>query len=300
MLSFLLFFALLFVAMGLAAAFAYPLWKLVSLFADFPIDRVMSRFAMVFILLGLVLLTRRMGLANRNAIGYGLPRREFVKQMCLAFLIGVALMAPLVFSLLGLGIRTPSPDVSTVQEFLAAIGKGLLTGVGVAFTEETFFRGALFAAVQRESGIKLAMVLTSALYASLHFIGSKLSIPPEATAWTSGFVVYAHLFERYVHPLEFLDSLLSLVAVGWLLAMVRARTGAIAACIGLHAGWVTVITVTRSATDRNYASQFDWMVGSYNGIIGWLATAWIGLFAVLYWWQGYRTQRMAKELGVSG
>jgi membrane protease YdiL (CAAX protease family) len=288
MLSFLLFFALLFVAMGLAAAFAYPMWKLVSLFADFPIDRVMSRFAMVFILLGLILLTRRMGLADRQTLGYGLPRRQFIKQMCAAFLIGIALMLPLTASLLGLGIRVPSPDVSTVQAFLATVGKGLLTGVGVAFTEETFFRGALFAAVQRESGVKVAMLLTSLLYAVLHFIGGKLSIPPEATTWMSGVAVYGNLFEQYLHPLKLLDSMLSLLAVGLLLAMVRVRTGAIAACIGLHAGWVSVITVIRSATDRNYDSPYGWMIGSYNGVIGWLATAWIGLFALIYWWQGRR------------
>ena len=290
MLSFLLFFALLLLAMGLAAAFAYPMWKFVSLFADFPIDQVMSRAAMVFILIGLILLTKRMGLADRKTLGYGLPRRQFIRQMCLAFLIGVTLMAPLTLSLLGLGIRTPSPDVGTVQEFLAIVGKGLLTGIGVAFTEETFFRGALFAAIERESGIKLAIILTSGLYAVLHFLGSKLEIPPEATTWTSGFVVYGHLFDKYSHPLGLLDSLLSLVAVGWFLAMVRTRTGAIAACIGLHAGWVTVITVVRSATDRNYESSLGWMTGSYNGVIGWLATGWIGLFALLYWWSGYRAR----------
>jgi membrane protease YdiL (CAAX protease family) len=272
----------------------------VTLFADFPIDRVMSRFAMVFILIGLILLTRRMGLADRRTLGYGLPRREFIQQMCLAFFIGIALMAPLTVSLLGLGIRVPAPDVNTAQEFLAIIGKGLLTGVGVAFTEETFFRGALFAAVKRESGVKLAIVLTSLLYAVLHFIGGKLSIPPEATTWTSGFAVYANLFEQYAHPLKLLDSMLSLLAVGLLLAMVRARTGAIAACIGLHAGWVCAITVIRSSTVRNYDSHFAWMIGSYNGVIGWLATAWIGLFALLYWWRGQRAKRDLQELGVRG
>jgi len=57
--------------------------------------------------------------------------------------------------------------------------------------------------------------------------------------------------------------------VGILLALVRRRTGSIAACIGLHAGWVCVITMLRSTTLHDPDTQWSWLVGSYDAVIGW-------------------------------
>lgn len=285
--AFLRFFILLALSLVGAAVIAYPVWLAVGFISVEPFHRVLQRVAMLFALFGLVVMVRRSGLSNARALGYALPRPQFVRQMLAGFLAGLILMLPLVVLLFGLGIRELKPEFTWhIAALLGVIGGGALTGITVAFIEETFFRGAMQTAIERESGWLPAILLPSVLYASLHFLGGRLRVPPEEVQWSSGFDVLANLFERYATPLALVDSFIALVAVGVLLALVRLRTGAIAGCIGLHAGWVCVITSMRSVslvTD----SRWSWLVGSYDGVIGWGALVLIALIIAGYMrWKG--------------
>lgn len=277
---FLLFVALLAGALVLAAAVTYPAWLLVSTISIEPVHRVMNRVAMLLALIGLIYLTRRLGLSNRASLGYDLPRREFHRQMGLGFASGLALMTPLIALLLLSDIRILKPDLEV--NMAALVLGGLATGFTVAFIEETFFRGVLYSAVARTSGVAAAVVAPSILYASLHFLGGKLRIPAEEVSWEHGFAVLARLFERYADPLAFVDSFVALVVLGMLLALVRWRTGAIAACIGLHAAGVCVIAVVRKLTVVNPSADLRELVGAYDGVIGWAALLWFAVIAAGY------------------
>ena len=279
--TFALFVALLALALLLAAALTYPAWLLVGTVSVEPVHRVMNRLAMLIALIGLVLLTRRLGLANRPALGYRLPRAEFFRQLGLGWAAGIGLMLPLIALLLALDVRQIKPGLD--GEVGALVLQGLLSGLVVAFIEETFFRGILFTAVARTSGARAAIIAPSVLYAALHFLGGKLRVPPEEVAWVHGFQVLSRLFERYSQPLALVDSFLALVALGILLALVRLRTGAIAACIGLHAAGVCMIFVLRDTTTVNGSAKLAWVVGSYDGVIGWAAFVWIAAMVVAYW-----------------
>lgn len=278
--AFALFVALLAVSLVVAAVLTYPAWWLVSLISIEPVHRVMHRIAMLMALIGLVVLTRRLGLSDKESLGYGLPRREFLRQMGIGFACGVALMLPLTLVLLGLDIRELKPGFD--GQWLALIFGGLLTGLTVAFIEETFFRGVLFSAVSRTSGAAAAIIAPSVLYASLHFLGGRLRVPPEDVSWIHGFEVLGKLFERYVEPLAFADSFVALTMLGVLFALVRLRTGAIAGCIGLHAAGVAFIAVLRAATRVNPDSDYVGLVGSYDGVIGWAALVWFTVIAAAF------------------
>ena len=270
-------------SLTLAAAITYPAWLLVGLVAEQPFHRVMHRMAMLVGVCILVFLTRRLGVADRVSLGYGIPRPLFIRQMLMAFVIGVVLMMPLVLMLYGLELRTVKPGFEWSGRLPGAIAQGLGTGFAVAFIEETFFRGVMLTAIRRESGVRWAIILTSALYAALHFMGGSLKIPAEQVVWANGFDVLAKLFDAYAHPIALLDSLAALFAVGVMLALVRLRTGAIAASIGLHAGWVCVITVMRNASLPNAGASQVWLVGSYDGVIGWGACALLICIILGYW-----------------
>jgi membrane protease YdiL (CAAX protease family) len=278
--SFALFVALLLGALLVAAVLTYPAWWLVSLISIEPVHRVMHRIAMLIALVGLVVLTRRLGLSNKDAMGYGLPRRQFLTQMGIGFIGGVALMLPLTGLLLGLDIRELKPGFDGA--WLGLIAGGVLTGVTVAFIEETFFRGVLFTAVSRTSGAAAAVVAPSLLYASLHFLGGKLRVPADEVSWIHGFEVLSKLFERYAQPLTLVDSFLALAVLGMLFAIVRLRTGAIAACIGLHAAGVAFIAVLREATVVNSNAGYAELVGSYDGVIGWAALIWFAVIGAAF------------------
>lgn len=277
---FALFVALLAGALALAAALTYPAWLLVGTLSVEPVHRVMNRVAMLIALVGLIVLTRRLGLSNREALGYGLPRREFLRQLALGWAAGLGLMLPLVALLLALGIRQIKPGLEA--QWLPLIAAGILSGLVVAFIEETFFRGVLFSAVARTSGTRIAIIAPSVLYAALHFLGGRLRVPAEDVSWMHGFIVLSKLFERYAQPLAFIDSFLALLLLGALLALVRLRTGAIAACIGLHAAGVCAIAVLRKVTVLNDQAELSELVGAYDGVIGWAALAWFAAIIAAY------------------
>jgi membrane protease YdiL (CAAX protease family) len=174
---------------------------------------------------------------------------------------------------------------------------GLGTGLGVAVIEETFVRGAMQAAITRESGTRLAILLTSLVYSATHFIG-RYRVAPADVRPGSGIDLLAGALADFAHPMLFIDAFLCLAAVGALLGMVRALTGNIAACIGLHAAWVAVIYVVRETSVRRMNGPWTWSLSHFDGYVGWLMLAWTPLIAwALYRWYGSRSG--AGE-GISG
>ena len=56
--------------------------------------------------------------------------------------------------------------------------------------------------------------------------------------------------------------------------MVRAATGNIAACIGLHAGWVWIITFIRETSVPDREGALGFLVSQFDGVVGWLLLGW--------------------------
>jgi membrane protease YdiL (CAAX protease family) len=177
------------------------------------------------------------------------------------------------------------------------VASGLLSGVAVALIEETFVRGAMFTAIQRESGTRMAIILTSILYAASHFFG-KVRIPPDqVTAW-SGVDLLTSTLHAFSAPLAIADAFLCLTGVGVVLAVVRARTGNIAATLGLHGGWVWVMLVEHEVAHPVDASPLRFLLSQYDGFVGWLVLGWVMLMGVGLWWFYTRrtTGRTARQL----
>jgi membrane protease YdiL (CAAX protease family) len=272
--SFLWFAALIAVGFGVVAITAYPVWLVVHPHFAFAFHRVASRIGYLFLAASLYPLLRFLGLANRRALGYGLPARAFGREFVLALGLGIASMLPVVILMFALGLREPKPE-SALQPMLWLLiaSKGLITALFVSFGEETFTRGALYSGIARDSGPRLAIVLSALVYAAFHFIGRVRIAPEDVTAW-SGAQWVADSLRAFAHPLPIADAFLALTAVGVLLALVRARTGAIAACIGLHAGWVWVITTVRDTSTANRNHPLGWLLSDFDGVVGWLLLGW--------------------------
>jgi membrane protease YdiL (CAAX protease family) len=266
----------------LTAVLTYPVWLLVRTVADVPVHRVRDRVAMLLIAAGLVVFLPRWKLATRHVLGYSLPRKEFLKQMAIGFAAGMVLMVPLAVALLSLGVRVPHQGL-TPTVLATFVGQGLLTGFAVGFIEETCFRGVVYGGIRRESGIGLATLASSGLYAAGHFLGGHLRIPADEVTFHSGFRIVADIFSSFGRPLALVDTFLCLAVLGILLCLIRTRTGAIAGSVGLHASAVCAITVLRNSSQVNSENHWSWLVGSYNGVIGWLALPWISAIALVYW-----------------
>jgi uncharacterized protein len=265
-----LFFLYLLAALVLAALLTWPLMQ--TGWLDQDPQRVMGRLAQLFILLGLWPILRAMGVADRGSLGYGTPRTAFLRGLALGWLAGAAILTVLVLALVALEVRVPEPRplAGLVAKAATALAGGLL----IALLEETFFRGALYAAVTRRAGARSAIGWSALLYALLHFMKPR-SLPEGAVYdWALNWDIFLSTFTS---PWQWrnLDSFVALLLVGIFLGLVRTRTGHIGWCMGLHAAWVFVIQVTRSLTDGNDGAALAYLAGDYDGVIGWLAAAWI-------------------------
>jgi membrane protease YdiL (CAAX protease family) len=277
------------IALGLAgiAFLAYPVWLMLPADAGFKFHRVASRVAMLTFLVGFILVARRLKVADRVSLGFALPAREFLRAAAKGWLLGVILMAPVVATMVLLDMRAWKPSASLdALSLVKLMVLGIVSGLAVALIEEVFMRGVMHSAIARESGTAAAVVLVSLIYAASHFF-SRVRIPADQVHSGSGIDMLTGVLAQ---PVPILDAFLCLAAVGVLLGMVRALTGNIAACVGLHAGWVAVILVVRGSSVRNPEGPATWMLSDYDGFIGWMVLAWIIVigFALYRWYGGAR------------
>lgn len=291
--TFLWFMGLFAIGFGVMAVLAWPLYDLLTPTFDLKFHRVANRLGMLTLLIAFVLVARRLALADRQSLGYGLPRAQFLRETALGLIIGVGTMLPVALVMLGLDLRVLRAGVVLdAATIFGLVTGGLATGLAVALIEETFLRGAMHSGIARESGANVAIFLTATLYASLHFVG-RYRIPIEELGPDSGLRHVLGTLADFATPLDIIDAWLALFAVGVLLGMVRALTGNIAACIGLHAGWVWIISVLRETSQPDENNRWRFLLSQFDGVVGWLvlaATALIGI--VLY--AGYSRRTPAR------
>jgi uncharacterized protein len=280
----------IFGTLALAAVLAWPAWLLVHpLEPDWPFHRVVSRLWQLLLLAGLLLALRKLDLRARADWGYGQPRAAFLRSAGFGLALGIATMLPMTLAMIALGILEPRPGFTPAM-LANGVAIGALTGLAVALIEETFFRGLMFRAVARESGIALAAWSTALVYAAVHFL-ARVRIPPQEVDWSSGFTLLGGALANFAEPLPVVDSFVTLLLVGLMLAWVRARTGSIAAGLGLHMGWVWVIKSTTAVTVVNEATAWSFLVSDFDGYTGWLAAAWAALLIGLGVWRGWLSPR---------
>jgi membrane protease YdiL (CAAX protease family) len=277
---------LLLIAGSLAcmAAFTYPAWLLLHPHFNFPFNRIGERIAMLGFLVGFLLVARRLRLADRASLGFGAPRRIYLRELGIGLGLGVVTMSIVAASMVALGLLDLHKAAAYGAGALAAlVGKRLASGLAVGLIEETALRGAMYAGIERESGAALAIALTSVVFAWTHFIGA-FHIPAAQVSASSGVALLAGELHSLAHPLGIADAFLCLTAVGGVLAMVRAITGNTAASMGLHAGWVWVMLVVHGLSQPNRASALSFLLSRHDGFTGWLVLGWTVVLGVGLRW----------------
>ena len=252
---------------------------------DMPFDEMVMRLLKLYGLLGLWPLLTSFGINTRAGWGYGPGRshRGFFKGLLLGAGIGVASMALVVLVLLVFDVRVARPGVALSPLVLTVILlQSAFAGLMVGFIEETWFRGALQTSIARAGNSAFAIVFISIVYGAMHFVSADISIPADEVRWLSGTAVLFTSLHGFRDP-AFYDSLFALVAGGLLLGLIRYRTGRIAECIGVHAGWVMVVKILRQTTYPNSEASWSFMIGSYDGVIGILAGLWFSSLAIAYY-----------------
>lgn len=267
-------FLVVLVAAMLFAAIASP-WvqSLLAPLAQLPLHRVFDRLMLLGMISGTAWLVIRRYRNRRELLGFNRSVPHFLQRTLIGLLAGLALMVLAVAPLVLLDLREWNARFPVEATQWLSLGmKALGTGLAVALIEETLFRGAMQGALQRIGAVRWALFAVPLLYSAVHFLGKATSIPfDEVNAW-SGLVVLRGLFSGFAQPLRILDAFVALYFVGLLLALVRRRWGDLAGCIGLHAGFVTVIAVFRRISTPAPDNSWSFLVGSFDGLLGpWIA-----------------------------
>ncbi len=279
----LFYFGVLFVG-GLLA---FPLWNaLGGESAAWSFGKVVNRITLFTAVIGLVILILQLNVRDRGLLGLrasayadwrGYPWRHFL----LGLLTGIAMLALLVWALMVLEIRLPDGHAIASGNLEQWLLRAIVTGIVVGIWEEILFRGVVLGAFLRHARVWQAVVLSALSYAALHFTRSRVEIVEPV--WWSGLLLQ---WDARSHVLAWsnLDSFLALFSAGVVLAFLRVWTGSLWAPIGMHAGWVMVIYFTRKVTDDNPQTEWAWLTGNFDQIIGWLGLLGMSLMALKLAW----------------
>ena len=273
---------------------AYPVYAVLALvgialgeFHEFTL-----RFTQLLALVGLWPVLVALGLSGSRAWGFGATANgsRFWIGVLAGLVAGVLMLLVLIALLVTLGVRVvPGSIGMTASAWVALLTRAIAAALVVAVVEEIWFRGALHSSIRSSAAPLVAVVGVAALYAAVHFVRADTTLDEAQLGWSSGLVVITHAFHRFEPP-AIIDSFAALFAAGALLGLVRHRTGRIAECIGVHAGWVLVIRLARETTVTGHDARFAWLVGDFDGVIGWAAFAWFVVLALVYYWAGARQE----------
>ena len=262
---------------------AYPAWLVLESFTEPRFERVVNRSVLItaFLLLPFFLWVAKA--TDRNSLGFSHKAGEFLSRSARGFVAGITSLLPVSLALCAGGIRVPVPDwPAALGAAILYIPNALLTGITVAVIEEALFRGGILGGLLRMTGTRAAVVLSSLLFAAVHFLKPAHGLPMESISWTNAYLSLANGLAQLALPQLIADDFLALFCAGLILAWARCRYGSIAIAIGLHAGWVLVIRLTRKATELDPASPLHFLVGNFDGVIGWLACCWFCAVTAAY------------------
>lgn len=206
-----------------------------------PYSRVFNRIVLMCVIGWLLLVRRRLGLHTVRRYFSKLPRTVLLRR----FLVPAALAAIPAALLLPLFVGDGALLWSG-RGWGYYVGKMLLVlpaAVLISLIEETFFRAVLFGQLRERLGMWSAALLSSLIYAVVHFIYPIKSWSYPGFSFTVGFEYLFEVFGRLSAP-GILSGMIGLFIVGLGLCVVLHRTGSLLTCIALHSGWVIALKLS--------------------------------------------------------
>ena len=235
--------------------------------ANSPFHRFVDRSLLGIALIGLWPLLRSLGATSGRDLGLVPPIGQW-KKLGGGFLLGFVSLAVVAGIVLAFGVRQFDGALTAGKIATKLLGAAATAAI-VAVLEEILFRGAIFGAFKRVFNWKFAAVLSSMIYAIVHFLARTRLAGP--VTWLSGLQLLPQMLAGFAEWHAIVPGFFNLTLAGLLLAWAYQRTGNLYFSIGLHAGWIFWLksygTVTRAAAG---AANGWW--GTDKLIDGWLAT----------------------------
>jgi membrane protease YdiL (CAAX protease family) len=232
--GFTLLFAGAVVLSAVTAALVAPLIAYTLAFAGahvvFP--RIFDRVVMVTAVAVLMLRAGPLGLRELFRSGF----RDLRASLPL-FLAGLAAAVAIIIVLLALAAWTTQRPLMVgglVMRALRYLAAALLIGV----FEEAFFRAVLLAGLRREFGVRIALIVSSIIYALAHLVRAPQHYYLTGFHPAAGFGNLAASLSRVAHPDGLIPMVFGLFLLGLVLGEAFILTGRVYLSIGLHTGFI--------------------------------------------------------------
>jgi membrane protease YdiL (CAAX protease family) len=251
--------------------------------AEQAFGKISNRCFMIVGAIGIYPMLKSLNCFNQKDLGYDLPRKEFIKESGKGLSFGFLSMFVLAALLIILNVRFIEDD-ATANKAISAIFKMLPGALIIALIEETFFRGIILNSMSRTLKPFLVIVLSSFIFATIHFLRNKTDGNFTDPQWYTGFSYLLTTLENFANY-EFIGSWLTLFACGVFLSIVSLHYGNISRCIGIHCGWVLILSGIKKITDdtADEKTSLWWLIGNYDKVTGYLAFAIISIICFIYW-----------------
>ena len=226
----------------------------------------MDRSFLILALAGVWPLLRALGAKSLRETGLVPPYGQS-KKLFGGLLLGFISLAVVAGIVLVSGGRALTGGVSAgkiIETVLSAAG----TAAVVATLEEILFRGGVFGGLRRMFYWPLALVLSSLIYALVHFLHR--ADFTGAVVWYSGLELLPRLLAGFADFHALVPGFFSLTLAGVLLGLAYQRTGNLYFSIGLHAGWIFWLKLFGAFT-ADVPQAATWFWGTGKMIDGWLA-----------------------------
>ena len=243
-----------------------PRLPMLQALANHPFHRYVSRSLLALALIGLWPLLRSLGVRGGSDVGLVKPAGQW-RRLAGGFTLGFVSLACVAVVVLAVGARSLNTDVSAGRLIEKAMGAALTAAI-VAVLEEILFRGAIFGALRKTCRWPTALLISSAIYAIVHFFNRPQS--PAEIHWAAGLALLPAMLCGLVDVEQVVPGFFNLTLAGGLLALAYQRTGNLYCSIGLHAGWIFWLTFYGFLT-REVAGADAWFWGTAKLIDGWLA-----------------------------
>ena len=243
-----------------------------------PFHRYVNRSLLGLAVLGLWPFLRSIGADSWAAVGLVKPAGQG-RRLMKGFAIGFASLAVVALLAVAAGARMWRTDY-TAAALSTKVAGACLSALVVALLEELLFRGALFGALRKAHRWTTALVLSSAVYALVHFFQKPVS--PTQITWSSGLELLPLMLRGFSDFQMLVPGFFTLLLAGMILGLAYQRTGNLYMSIGLHAGWIFWLKFYGTVTVASLqASQSFW--GTEKLIDGWLASVILVLVLLAVW-----------------
>jgi membrane protease YdiL (CAAX protease family) len=267
--SLLVFLLVTFIGGALLAPWLYWLVQTLapdSYLAHQPFHRFVNRSLLGLALLGTWPLLHSLGAKSAQELGLINPSGQW-GRLAAGFALGFGSLACVAIIVLSSHGRTLN-HAPTTSQLGSGLAEAALTALIVSVLEEILFRGAIFGALRRVGNWRLALLVSSMIYAIVHFMESTPLTGP--VRWTSGLELLPLMLRGFGNWEVVIPGFFNLTLAGILLGLAFQRTGTLYFSIGLHAGWIFWLKSYGMLTNQVPDAQV-WLFGTTKLIDGWLA-----------------------------